>query len=58
MPVTAGSLAVTLCLLVLSGLFSGLTLGLLSLSIEGLDIVINGGSDEEKGWAEDGRCDT
>ena len=35
-----------------SGGFSGLTLGLLSLSIEGLDIVIHGGTTQEKRWAE------
>jgi len=35
-----------------SGMFSGLTLGLLSLTIEGLDIVINGGSSLEALWAE------
>ena len=38
-------------LILFSGMFSGLTLGLLSLSIEGLDIVINGGSPEEAKWA-------
>ena len=51
MPVTAGSLAVTLCLLVLSGLFSGLTLGLLSLNLEDLDIIISGGAATEAAWA-------
>ena len=42
----------TILLVGLSGMFSGLTLGLLSLSIEGLNIVIHGGSDEERRWAE------
>ena len=39
-------------LVLFSGMFSGLTLGLLSLSIEGLEIVINGGSADEAKWAE------
>ena len=34
-------------LVLFSGMFSGLTLGLLSLSLEGLDIVIKGGSSDE-----------
>jgi hypothetical protein len=46
------SLFASLVLLMLSGLFSGLTLGLLSLTIEGLDIVISGGTAEERGWAQ------
>lgn len=47
----APSLLFTVMLVMLSGMFSGLTLGLLSLTIEGLDIVINAGSEEEKRWA-------
>ena len=39
-------------LVAMSGGFSGLTLGLLSLSLEGLDIVMAGGDAEEKRWAE------
>lgn len=41
----------TVVLVMLSGLFSGLTLGLLSLSLEGLDIVITGGDPDERRWA-------
>ena len=44
-----------LCAVVLvgfSGMFSGLTLGLMSLSMEGLDIIVNGGNPEEAKWAE------
>ena len=48
--VIAASTAVFLVLL--SGTFSGLTLGLLSLTIEGLDIVISGGTETEKRWAQ------
>ena len=45
-------LLAALFLVVMSGMFSGLTLGLLSLSIEGLDIIINGSDDEEeRRWA-------
>ena len=39
-------------LVMMSGGFSGLTLGLLSLSLEGLDIIIHGGTPDEKRWAE------
>ena len=46
------SIVFTIFLVMCSGMFSGLTLGLLSLTIEGLDIVINAGSPEEKRWAE------
>eukprot|EP00634_Sargassococcus_sp_CCMP2135_P011481 CAMPEP_0198653010 /NCGR_PEP_ID=MMETSP1467-20131203/6772_1 /TAXON_ID=1462469 /ORGANISM="unid. sp., Strain CCMP2135" /LENGTH=910 /DNA_ID=CAMNT_0044388957 /DNA_START=81 /DNA_END=2813 /DNA_ORIENTATION=+ len=35
----------------MSGLFSGLTLGLLGLDKTGLEIVIGGGTEEEKTWA-------
>ena len=38
-------------LVMMSGGFSGLTLGLLSLSLEGLDIIIHGGTPDEKLWA-------
>ena len=51
--VDGGKLVVTLILLLLSGMFSGLTLGLLTLSIEGLDIIIEAGDDpDEKRWAQ------
>ena len=46
-----GTLFSLVVLILFSGMFSGLTLGLLSLSIEGLDIVISGGSPEERRWA-------
>ena len=39
-------------LVCLSGMFSGLTLGLLSLSIEGLDLLVNAGPTDEAKWAE------
>jgi len=45
------SLLVAVVLVCLSGMFSGLTLGLLSLTMEGLDIVINGGDADEAKWA-------
>ena len=45
------NLLATVVLVVLSGMFSGLTLGLLSLSLEGLDIIIVGGSSDERRWA-------
>ena len=45
------SLLFSIVLVGLSGMFSGLTLGLLSLTIEGLEIVIHGGSAEERQWA-------
>lgn len=45
------SLLVTVVLVMLSGMFSGLTLGLLSLSLEGLDIIVAGGEPDEKRWA-------
>lgn len=38
-------------LVMMSGLFSGLTLGLLSLDINALEIVIEGGTEEEKKYA-------
>lgn len=41
----------TIMLLMLSAMFSGLTLGLLSLSLEGLDIIIHGGHSNESKWA-------
>lgn len=42
---------VVIGLVALSGLFSGLTLGLLSLDKTGLEIVIGGGSEQEQEWA-------
>ena len=39
-------LILSLCLLTLSGLFSGLTLGLMSLDVDGLEIIIGGGGEE------------
>mmetsp|Transcript_17252 Transcript_17252/g.56065 ORF Transcript_17252/g.56065 Transcript_17252/m.56065 type:complete len:874 (-) Transcript_17252:45-2666(-) len=42
---------IILFLVCMSGLFSGLTLGLLGLDKTGLDIVIGGGTEEEKAWA-------
>ena len=45
------SLGLAVVLIGFSGMFSGLTLGLLSLSLEGLDIVIKGGSTAEARWA-------
>jgi len=47
----ATDIALSVCLLVLSGLFSGLTLGLMSLDVNGLDIVISGGSEVDAGYA-------
>ena len=47
----APNLLVCVFLILCSGMFSGLTLGLLSLTIEGLDIVIHGGSEKEVVWA-------
>ena len=38
-------------LVLFSGMFSGLTLGLLSLTIEGLHIIIEGGDPQEAKWA-------
>ena len=38
-------------LVMLSAMFSGLTLGLLSLSLEGLDILISAGDERERGFA-------
>lgn len=46
------SLCIILFLVALSGLFSGLTLGLLGLDKTGLEIVIGGGSEQEKVWAQ------
>lgn len=48
---SATDVVLSVCLLVLSGLFSGLTLGLMSLDVSGLDIVISGGDDDEKEYA-------
>ena len=45
-------IALSVTLLVLSGLFSGLTLGLMSLDVNSLEIVISGGSDNDKEYAE------
>lgn len=45
-------IALSVGLLVLSGLFSGLTLGLMSLDVNSLEIVISGGSDNDKIYAE------
>lgn len=39
------------CLLVLSGLFSGLTLGLMSLDMVSLEIVAEGGEEHERVYA-------
>ncbi len=47
----ATDVALSVCLLVLSGLFSGLTLGLMSLDVSGLDIVISGGDPQEAEYA-------
>lgn len=41
----------TTVLVVLSGAFSGLTLGLMTLSLESLSIVIHGGTPHERRWA-------
>lgn len=46
-----GNLLGTVLLVFLSAMFSGLTLGLMSLSLEGLDILITAGDDTEKAWA-------
>ena len=43
---------VALVLVGFSGMFSGLTLGLLSLDIEGLDIIVNAGTEDERRWAQ------
>ena len=40
-----------LLLLLWSGTFSGLTLGLLTLSLEGLEILVSSGSGDEQRWA-------
>ena len=48
---TATDVALSVSLLVLSGLFSGLTLGLMSLDVSGLDIVISGGDPQEAEYA-------
>jgi metal transporter CNNM len=45
------TILITVLLVCLSGMFSGLTLGLLSLSIEGLDIIISAGDADERRWA-------
>ena len=50
-PFPWSNLLFTVVLVMLSGMFSGLTLGLLSLSLEGLDIVIHGGNPDERRWA-------
>jgi metal transporter CNNM len=50
-PIHTSDLLFTFVLLCLSGLFSGLTLGLMSLDLAQLRIVISGGSREEAGWA-------
>ena len=41
----------TVFLVLLSAMFSGLTLGLLSLSLEGLDILISAGDDRQRAYA-------
>jgi metal transporter CNNM len=41
----------TVFLVMLSAMFSGLTLGLLSLSLEGLDILISAGDDRQRAYA-------
>jgi metal transporter CNNM len=46
-PITAGNLIASLCLLSLSALFSGLTLGLMSLDKIGLEVVIQSGERED-----------
>ena len=46
------NLGAILVLVAFSGLFSGLTLGLLGLDLIGLKIVMEGGSEEEKKYAE------
>jgi metal transporter CNNM len=47
----ATDVVLSVSLLVLSGLFSGLTLGLMSLDVSGLDIVISGGDPQEAEYA-------
>ena len=42
----------SIVLVMLSAMFSGLTLGLLSLSLEGLDILISAGDERERGYAQ------
>jgi len=49
--IQVGNLFGTIFLVMLSAMFSGLTLGLLSLSLEGLDILISAGDDRQRGYA-------
>ena len=50
-PFQVGNLLGAVVLVMLSAMFSGLTLGLLSLSLEGLDILISAGDERERGYA-------
>jgi len=45
--IDAATLIGSLCLLLMSGFFSGLTLGLLSLNLEDLEIIIQGGDEAQ-----------
>mmetsp|Transcript_73347 Transcript_73347/g.122521 ORF Transcript_73347/g.122521 Transcript_73347/m.122521 type:complete len:715 (+) Transcript_73347:68-2212(+) len=49
--IVPGNLIGTVILVIMSGSFSGLTLGLMSLTCEGLDIFIKGGSPNDQKWA-------
>ena len=46
------NLLASIVLVMFSAMFSGLTLGLLSLSLEGLDILISAGDERERGYAQ------
>ena len=48
---TSLNIVLACCLLVLSGLFSGLTLGLMSLDMVSLEILAEGGEEQEREFA-------